>query len=153
MRLGNTGEVNSKSGTWSHGSRLIQAKRPVTPERASGGTHQVLHCFEVARWSEGVVNSAEVLTNIMKCVPLLPGTLINLESTAEGATGAFYQHWLSAMDAEDFLDGKELMTGSFVRIFASWFQFSDSALRLTPSRKLPLRTRSTRSRGTWANRS
>lgn len=131
---GNTGEVNSKSGTWSHGSRLI--RETAGDARAGiGGTHQVLHCFEVARWSEGVVNSAEVLTNIMKCVPLLPGTLINLESTAEGATGAFYQHWLSAMDAEDFLDGKELMTGSFVRIFASWFQFSDSALRLTPEQK------------------
>jgi len=84
----------------------------------------LLHCFEVARWTElGAANAAEVLTNIMKCVPLLPGTLINLESTAEGAVGAFYSRWCDATDAEDFLNGTEIKPGGFVRCFSSWFQF------------------------------
>lgn len=132
----NTGEVNSKGGSWSNGSKLIQ-ETAGDAKAGIGGTHQCLHCFEVARWGEhGVSNSAEVLTNIMKCVPLLPGTLINLESTAEGQTGAFYSHWVNATDAEAFLDGKELKTGAFVRCFAAWFQFDDSCIRLTPGQKL-----------------
>ncbi len=132
----NVGEVNSRTGAWSHGSKLIQ--ETAGDARAGvGGTHQVLHCFEVARWGEhGVNNSSEVLTNIMKCVPLLPGTMINLESTAEGQTGAFYEHWINAIDAEDFLSGKvELKPGQFVRCFAAWFQFEDSAIKLTAEQK------------------
>lgn len=132
----NTGEVNSKVGAWSNGSKLIQ--ETAGDARAGiGGTHQALHCFEVARWSEhGVSNSAEVLTNIMKCVPLLPGTLINLESTAEGQTGAFYEHWIGSVDAEKFLaGGVELKPGAFVRCFAAWFQFEDSAIKLNANQK------------------
>jgi len=132
----NTGEINSKSGSWTHGSKLIQ--ETAGDARAGiGGTHQALHCFETARWKElGVANSSEVLTNIMKCVPLLPGTLINLESTAEGQTGAFYTYWLSGMDADAFLANPEsLPKGGFVRCFAAWFEFEDSAMRLDPEEK------------------
>lgn len=133
---GNTGEINSKSGAWSHGSKLIQ-ETAGDAKAGIGGTHQSLHCFEVARWGEhGVSNSAEVLTNILKCVPLLEGTLINLESTAEGQTGAFYGYWINATDAEDFLSGKtEVRPGSYVRCFAAWFEFEDSAMRLTDDQK------------------
>lgn len=133
---GNTGEINSKAGSWSNGSKLIQ-ETAGDAKAGIGGTHQCLHCFEVARWGEhGVSNSAEVLTNIMKCVPLLPGTLINLESTAEGSSGAFYDYWIGAVDAEDFLSGRvQLKPGQFVRCFAAWFQFDDSALRLTDAEK------------------
>lgn len=132
----NTGEINSRLGSWSNGSKIIQ-ETANDAKAGIGGTHQALHCFEVARWGEhGVSNSAEVLTNIMKCVPLLPGTLINLESTAEGQTGAFYGHWVNAIDAEDFLSGKvEVTPGSFVRCFAPWFNFEDSAIALTSEKK------------------
>ncbi len=136
---GNTGEINSKAGSWSNGSKLIQ-ETAGDAKAGIGGTHQALHCFETARWGEhGVSNSAEVLANIMQCVPRLPGTLINLESTAEGQTGAFYSHWLSAIDAEDFIGGKEITSGSFVRCFAAWFQFEDSAMRLTEAQKQEIR--------------
>lgn len=133
---GNTGEINTKEGRWSHGSKLISetAKDAVA---GIGGTHQILHAFEVARWSRhGVSNAGEVLTNILKCVPLLPDTTIVLESTAEGAAGAFYERWLGAIDAEDFLSGaKEVSDGGYVRVFAPWFEFDDSALRLTEEQK------------------
>src|SRR6478736_5304459 len=137
----NTGEINSKSGSWSNGSKLI--KETAGDAKAGiGGTHQALHCFEVARWGEhGVSNSSEVLTNIMQCVPLLPGTLINLESTAEGQNGAYYTHWCNAIDAEDFLSGAvELKPGAFVRCFAAWFQFDDSAIRLTETQRAEIKS-------------
>lgn len=131
----NTGEINSKAGVWSNGSRLIR-ETAGDAKAGIGGTHQFLHCFEAARWAEGVNNSAEVLTNILKCVPLLPGTTILLESTAEGQTGAFYDHWISAIDADDFISGKiEVKRGQFVRVFAPWFVFDDSAVPLTDQEK------------------
>lgn len=129
---GNTGEINIKGGTWSHGSKLIgeTAKDLLA---GVGSTTQVLHGFEVARWAQhGVANSAEVLANIVKTVPLLPDTMIILESTAEGAAGDFYERYFNAVDGDDFLSGvADVSPGSYVRIFAPWFEFSDSAMRLT----------------------
>ena len=133
---GNTGEINTKEGNWSNGSRL----KPETAGDALAGisgTYQVLHATEVARWSRyGVANAGEVLANILKCVPLLPDTLVILESTAEGASGTFYERFLQAIDADDFLTGKvDLQPGQYVRIFAPWFEFADSTMRLTPEQK------------------
>ena len=136
----NDGEVNTEAGKWSNGSKL----RPETAKDALagiGGTHQVLHCFEVARWARtGAAASGAVLTNIMKCVPNLPNTLIVLESTAEGQSGAFYEKFIDAPDAEKFLSGEiTVMPGSFVRVFAAWFEFEDSAMRLTELQKQEIR--------------
>lgn len=133
---GNTGEINSKSGAWSNGSRL----KPETagdPLAGIAGTYQILHATEVARWARyGVANAGDVLANILKCVPLLPETMVILESTAEGASGPFYERWLPAVDAEDFLSGAvQLQPGQAVRVFAPWFEFEDSALRLTAEQK------------------
>ena len=115
----NTGDINTKEGNWSNGSRL---KAETAGDALAGisGTYQVLHATEVARWSKyGVANAGEVLANILKCVPLLPDTVVFLESTAEGASGSFYEGWLQAVDAEDFLSGKvELQPGQFVRVYA-----------------------------------
>lgn len=128
----NTGEINSKIGQWSNGSKVIgeTAKDLLA---GVGSTAQVLHAFEVARWSQhGVANSAEVLANIVKTVPLLPDTMIILESTAEGASGDFYNRYFGATSADDFLSNTtEVPNGSFVRVFAPWFEFEDSAMRLT----------------------
>ncbi len=133
---GNTGEVNTKAGAWSNGSRLIR-ETAGDAKAGIGGTHQHLHGFEVARWAElGADNATEVLANIMKCVPLLPSTTILLESTAEGSVGAFYTTWISAVDAEDFLSGAvDVQPGTFIRCFAPWFAFDDSAIRLTEEQK------------------
>ncbi len=133
---GNSGEINTKEGRWTNGSRL---KAETAGDALAGiaGTYQILHATEVARWSRyGVANAAEVLTNILKCVPLLPDTVVILESTAEGAAGSFYERWLGAVDMEDFLSGKiELQPGQYVRVFAAWFEFEDSCLRLTEKQK------------------
>lgn len=133
---GNTGKIDSKSGNWSNGSRL----KPETAMDALAGiagTYQVLHATEVARWARyGVANAGEVLANILKCVPLLPDTMVILESTAEGANGPFYDRWLQAVDADDYMSGKvDVQPGQFIRVFAPWFEFSDSAMRLTGEQK------------------
>lgn len=135
----NTGAINAREGKWTNGSR-------VKPETAGdalagiAGTYQILHSTEVARWSRyGVANAGDVLSNILKCVPLLPGTMVILESTAEGAAGTFYERWLGAVDAEDFLSGKiEIQPGQYVRVFAGFYEFEDSAMRLTAPQKLEI---------------
>lgn len=133
---GNTGEINSVEGRWSNGSRL---KFETAGDRLAGvsGTYQYLHGTEVARWAKyGVANASEVLSNILKCVPPLPKTVIILESTAEGSAGDFYTRWLGAIDLDDFLSGKVVpQPGQYVRVFAPWFEFSDSAMRLTEEQK------------------
>lgn len=136
FQWGNNGEINTKAGSWANGSKLI-GETAKDVQAGIGGTHQILHAFEVARWAKhGVANSSEVLANILKCVPMLPSTLVILESTAEGAVGDFHERFLRAVDAEDFLSGAvTLEPGQYVRSFAGWHEFEDSATRLTEEQK------------------
>lgn len=137
----NTGEINSNEGRWSNGSRL---KFETAGDKLAGvsSTFQILHGTEVARWARyGVANAADVLSNILKCVPLLTDTMIILESTAEGAAGDYYTRWIGAVDSEDFLSGRvTIQPGQYVRVFAPWFEFSDSAMRLTEEQKRYIQT-------------
>ena len=133
---GNQGEVTSTYGSWSNGSQLIAE---TANDRLAGisNTFQILHATETARWAKyGVANAAGVLANVVKCVPLLPKTMIILESSAEGASGSFYERYTRAVEAEDFLSGKvQIKAGDYVRCFAPWYEFSDSAQRLTDAEK------------------
>lgn len=133
---GNTGKIDEEKGVFSHGSQL---RKETARDAKAGisGTFQLVLSTEVARWAaKGVANGAEVLANLLKCVPLLPRTFILLESTAEGDVGDFATRWKTAVDAEDFLSGKvALQPGQYVRVFAPWFEFGDSAIRLTAEQK------------------
>lgn len=133
---GGTCEVNERNAIFSNGSR---AKKETAKDVQAGigDTYQLLHATEVARWSQyGVSNAAAVMSNILKAVPLLPGTSVFLESTAENAGGDYYNRWLGAVDSDDFISGeKEISFGSYARCFAAWFQFNESALRLTQEQK------------------
>lgn len=133
---GNTGEVTQRGATFSNGSR---AKKETAKDVQAGigDTYQLLHATEVARWAQyGVSNAAAVMSNILKAVPLNANTSIFLESSAETAGGDFYERFCGAVDAEDFLSGeKEIAFGAYARVFAAWFQFDESALRLTEQQK------------------
>lgn len=125
----NTGEVNEKGAQFSNGSR---AKKETAKDVQAGigDTYQFLQATEAARWSQyGIANAGDVMANILKAVPLLPKTYVFLESTAESASGDFYNRWLTAVDSEDFLSGKvKVRGGDYVRVFAAWFQFEESVL-------------------------
>lgn len=133
---GNTGKVDEEKGVFSHGSQLT--KETARDSKAGiSGTFQLVHATECGRWAaRGIANGAEVLANLLKCVPLLPRTCIFLESTAEGDAGDYPVRWRSAVDAEDFLSGRvELQAGQYVRLFAPWFEFADGGIRLTQAQK------------------
>jgi len=134
----NTGEINAKEGRWTNGSTLVQETANDSLAGISA-TFQLLHATEVARWAEyGVSNAADVLTNLLKCVAPLPDTMVFLESTAEAQSGDFYNRFVTAVDGDAFLRGEVVpQPGQFVRVFAPWFEFSDSVLseHLAPEQK------------------
>lgn len=70
-------------------------------------TIQLLHCSEVAFFSNAVEHS----TGIMQAVPNAPGTEVILESTANGVGNYFHQEWQKA----------EAGISDFIAIFVPWF--------------------------------
>ena len=70
-------------------------------------TIQLLHCSEVAFFSNAVEHS----TGIMQAVPNAPGTEVILESTANGVGNYFHQEWQKA----------EAHISDFIAIFVPWY--------------------------------
>lgn len=135
---GNTGAINTERGEFTNGSKIVP-ETAEDKEAARSGTFQFLFATEVARWAKaGVKEAGKILGGALKCVPLLPETVVILETTAYGASGDFYARWGQAVDAEDFLAGKSIKPGDYLRIFTPWFVFEDSAIRLTPQQKIEI---------------
>lgn len=134
----NTGTINTERGEFSNGSKIVP-ETAEDPEAARSGTFQFLFGTEVARWAkEGVKEASKILGGALKCVPLLPETVVILETTAYGASGDFYSRWGEAIDAEEFLAGRVIRPGDYIRIFTPWFAFSDSAIKLTKAQKIEI---------------
>lgn len=134
----NQGDINTERGAFTNGSKIVP-ETAQDAEAARSGTFQFLFATEVARWAKGGVKEAsKILSGALKCVPLLPDTVIILETTAWGANGDFYNRWLDATDAGDFLAGKAITPGDYVRIFTPWFVFEDSKIKLTPAQKVEI---------------
>jgi len=55
-------------------------------------TVQLLHCSELGEWENGY----DLVASLFQTVPLLPGTMIFLESTAKGIGNYFYDEWKAA---------------------------------------------------------
>jgi hypothetical protein len=64
------------------------------PNAGRGLTIQNLHCSEVARWTG---DPADTLASLRAAVPPTGGTVV-LESTPNGAAGAFYEEWTKAAE-------------------------------------------------------
>lgn len=132
---GNTGTINARVARWSHGSEMAP-ETANDPNAGRSGTYQFLLVTELGRWAEkGVANASEVLAGILKCVKPFPGTTVIMESTAGGASGEFYERYQDALPAERFLAGEMPEPGGYISVFAPWFEFYDSAIRLTPAQK------------------
>lgn len=115
-------KVIDRLGRWANGS-IMEQLTAANPEAGRSGTYQVVVATETARWAdEGVANAADVLAGLLKCVPNEPFTLIELDSTANGVGNDFHERWEGGITFEELQEGKD----GFVKIFAAWFQFSDS---------------------------
>ncbi len=126
---GNKFQINSLEAVCSNGGRIVK-ETAGDFDAARSGTFQWLLTTETARWrDEGVANAHKVLQGAMACVPDLPGTVVVLESTANGSSGAYYDFWQRAVSLEQFKKGKR--GNGFVRVFRAWFEFPDSVIPLT----------------------
>lgn len=95
------------------------------PQAGRAGGYQFLVITEMAFLSEeGVADAASVVSGLIKTVQFYPDTIIILESTANGASGDYYERWTKAITFEEFKRGKN----GFVAVFYPWFQFEDLRL-------------------------
>jgi hypothetical protein len=114
--------VLDREARWANGS-IAEQLTAKNGEAGRSGTYQWVVATEVARWAlEGVSNAADLLSGLLKCVPNEPMTYIELDSTANGAQGDFYERWQGGITFDELKQGKD----GFVKIFAAWFQFKDS---------------------------
>lgn len=138
----------AESAVFKHGSGQgeseigILSAREYDPGRS--GTYQFVLCTEVARWQEeGVANAGDVLSGLLKCVSDTAGTVVIQETTAQGASGDFYDRWTSgAMEFEDYQrahEAGEHVSGKYIRVFAPWFRFPELSHELTPEQQVRVR--------------
>jgi hypothetical protein len=73
-----------------------------------GATIQGVHGSEVAFWE----NAEELMPPLNEAVPMQPGTIIVLESTANGVGGFFYDTWMAAERGES----------DYVPMFFAWWK-------------------------------
>lgn len=67
-----------------------ETARDLSAGRSSAAT--LLHCSEAAFWDHGDI----VLRSMLSIVPEVPGTIVVIESTANGVQNMFHRRWLSA---------------------------------------------------------
>jgi hypothetical protein len=114
--------VLDREARWVNGS-IMEQLTAKNGEAGRAGTYQAVIATEVARWAEeGVANASDLLSGLLKCVSPEAMTLIILESTANGASGDFYERWQGAITFDELKEGKD----GYVKLFAAWFQFLDS---------------------------
>ena len=86
-------------------------------------TLQLVHLSEYAFWPEGAEGKADTLSGILQAVPSLPGTMVVMESTANGCED-FKDRWDAACAGEN----------DFEPVFFAWFENPDYAMEPRPGR-------------------
>lgn len=89
---------------------LASVIKTATAKNTAAGrsdTIQLLHASEVGEWENG----EDLVGSIMQTVPMLPNTMIFLESTAKGRGNYFHKEWRAAERGEN----------NFVPFFFPWW--------------------------------
>ena len=84
-------------------------------------TLQCVHLSEYAFWPEGADGKASTLAGILQAVPSLPGTMVVIESTANGFED-FKERWDAAVAGEN----------DFEPVFFAWFENPDYSMPVVP---------------------
>ena len=84
-------------------------------------TLQYVHLSEYAFWPEGAEGKADTLSGILQAVPSLPGTMVVIESTANGCED-FKDRWDAACAGEN----------DFEPVFFPWFENPEYAMEPRP---------------------
>ena len=84
-------------------------------------TLQCVHLSEYAFWPEGGESKAATLAGILQAVPSAPGTMVIIESTANGCED-FKERWDAAVAGEN----------DFEPVFFAWFENPDYTMPVEP---------------------
>ena len=84
-------------------------------------TLQCVHLSEYAFWPDGADGKASTLAGILQAVPSLPGTMVVIESTANGFED-FKERWDAAVAGEN----------DFEPVFFAWFENPDYSMTVVP---------------------
>ena len=114
--------ANSQELVFENPSRTENSRRPGLRSRlrcaTAGGkgigrsdTLQCVHLSEYAFWPEGAEGKAATLAGILQAVPGIPGTMVIIESTANGCED-FKDRWDAAVAGEN----------DFEPVFFAWFE-------------------------------
>lgn len=109
-----TGTSNAKELTFGKLDSGYKLGTAGTKAVGRSSTVQYFHGSEAAFWP----NADSHFAGIMQSIPHAPGTEVILESTANGASGKFYEMWQEA----------EKNRGEFIAIFMPWFWQSEYAI-------------------------
>lgn len=97
---------NAKEIKFAHNDSGFRLYTAGSPEAGRGTTPTILHCSEVAFWQ----SQDKILAGLFQGVSSADGTEIILESTANGASGSFYEMWKKA----------EQGLNDYVPVFLPW---------------------------------
>ena len=84
-------------------------------------TLQLVHLSEYAFWPEGTEGKASTLAGIMQAVPSTPGTMVIIESTANGFED-FKERWDAAVAGEN----------DFEPVFFAWYENPEYVMEPVP---------------------
>lgn len=100
----------------------------LNPDSARGADYSMAHLSEVAYWPDSAGRSSMNLVRaVCSSIPRVPGSVVVMESTANGAGGFFYQEWCRAQQG---LSDK-------AAVFAPWYEVDMNSEELTiPAREL-----------------
>lgn len=84
-------------------------------------TLQCVHLSEYAFWPDGADGKASTLAGILQAVPSLPGTMVVIESTANGFED-FKDRWDATVAGEN----------DFEPVFFAWFENPDYSMPVVP---------------------
>lgn len=85
-----------------------------TDTTGRGGTNMYLHCSEAAYYK----NAKDVMASLLNGVPDVPGSMVIIESTANGMGGYYYDLWQKAKSG----------ASAFVPLFFSWKDFPEYSM-------------------------
>ena len=116
-------EIRQKDRLWSR----IDRDTAENPRAGRSGTLQVLHVSEAAHFANDGEKCAEkTMLSLLNSLADVPKSVAIVESTANGAAGWFYEHWLGAAAFDEALAGRR--GNGWIKVFAPWFAFEDSRL-------------------------
>lgn len=98
----------------------------LAPDAVRGTSFQMAHLSEVAFWADGDREAAgRIVRTVSGSVPLMPDTVVVMESTADGTDNYFYDEWQRAVKGES----------DKTPVFVPWHEIEIYSMQLTDSER------------------